>query len=118
MLQTELGKKVEGWSASGREELKNDLEKLVKVPIEALRSVVDKIAKTHPACNTLELAAFEAEQRGISNPEQLTDSVSVWTYIWENIDGESPQAFAADSHRTRPCFGVRGPRTNRVDDGS
>ncbi len=96
MPQTELGKKVKGWSNSSKEELKGDLQKLTKVPLGVLRSVIHEIARTYPACNPSELAAFEAEQHGLSNPTELSDSLSVWTYIWDNLDGESPHAVAND----------------------
>jgi hypothetical protein len=96
MPQTQLGQKIEGWSAGSKEEFKNDLNKLATVPLDALRTVVDKIAKTHPSCNVLELAALEVEQRNVSDLHELSDAISVWTYIWENISSESPQAVSAD----------------------
>ncbi len=95
MPQTELGRRVEGWSTGAKEELKADSAKLTKVPLEALRSVIDKIAKTHPACNAVELTTLEAEQRGVDT-QTLNDAVSVWVYLWSNSDGESPQAVTAD----------------------
>lgn len=96
MLQTQLGEKMKGWAPKSKAELKNDLEKLTKAPLDILRAVVDKIARTYPACNATELAALEAEQRGIPHPQDLTDAISVFTYIWGNVDGESPQAITAD----------------------
>src|SRR5260370_2554658 len=96
MPQTQLGQRIAEGSANSRAEVKADLDKLTKLPAPILHPVVYKIAKTHPACNPLELAALEAEQTGIADPQALSDAVSVFTYIWENMDGESPQAVTAD----------------------
>lgn len=96
MPETQLGQRVAGWSASAKEEFRADLDKLTKLPPNVLRSVIDKFAKTHPACNPVELAALEAEQSAIADPQALTDAVSAFSYIWENMDGESPQAVTAD----------------------
>ncbi len=96
MPKTELGKQVEAeWSASAKADLKNDSEKLTKVSREALRSVIIKIAKTHPACNTTELTTLEAEQRGV-DAQDLSDAVSVWVFLWRNTEGVSPQAVTTD----------------------
>lgn len=96
MPETKLGQKVVGWSPSAKTEFKTDLDKLTKVPLKVLRTVVDKIARTYPACNVLELVALEAEQHAVPNPQDLSDSMAVFGYIWENIDGESSQAVIAD----------------------
>jgi hypothetical protein len=95
MPQTRLGRTAEEWSPAAKEEFKNDAAKLAQVPLEALRSVIQKIAKTHPACNAVELSALEAERHG-ANPEDLNDAVSTWVYLWASIGGESPQAVIAD----------------------
>ena len=79
MAKTKLGQKVEGWSASAKEELKTDLDKLIKVPPAVLLAVVHKIAQTYPACNTAELAALEAEQSGIPDSQALSDFVAAFT---------------------------------------
>jgi hypothetical protein len=96
MLQTQLGEKVEKWSAKAKADFKADLNKLTKVRLDVLRLVVDKIAKTYPACNSIELAALEAEQSAMSDAQALSAVVSCITYIFDNIDDESPQAVAAD----------------------
>ncbi len=83
------------WSEEAKEEFRADLEKVPKLPAKVLRSVLHKIAKTYPACNSVELAALEAEQSAI-DPQTLTDAVSVFTYVWENGEGESPKAVIAD----------------------
>lgn len=96
MVHTQLGKKIEDWSASSKAEFKNDLNKLTKVPLETLRPLARQVARTYPCCNVFELAALEAEQRGLPDPQELSDVLSAWTFVWENIDGESPQAIAGD----------------------
>jgi hypothetical protein len=83
MPQTKLGHRMADWSESAKADFKADLEKVIKLPPEMLRPVVYKIAKTHPACNPIELAALEAEQSSIADPQALTDAVSVFTYRWE-----------------------------------
>jgi hypothetical protein len=95
MAQTELGEKMQGWSLSSKAEVKSDLSKLTKFPLETLWSILIKAVKTYPACNTAELATLEAEQRGIDG-QDLYDVMAVWTYIWENSDGESPQVVTSD----------------------
>jgi hypothetical protein len=96
MAQTALGARIEAWSANSKSELKSDLSRLSKFPPDLLWSILVKVAKTYPACNTSELAALEAEERGIKEAQELYDVISVWTYIWENSDGESPQEITAD----------------------
>ena len=95
MPETKLGKRMATWSDEAKEEFRADLEKVTKLPAKVLRSVLHKIAKTYPACNSVELAAVEAEQSAI-DPQTLTDSVSVFTYVWENGEGESSKAVTAD----------------------
>src|SRR5260370_32026814 len=95
MPETKLGKRMATWSEEAKEEFRADLEKVPKLPAKVLRSVLHKIAKTYPACNSVELAALEAEQSAI-DPQTLTDAVSVFTYVWENGEGESPKAVIAD----------------------
>jgi hypothetical protein len=95
MPETKLGQKFLGWSSSSKAEFKTDLDKLTKVPFNVLRTVVDKIARTYPACNVLELVALEAEQH-VTNAQDLSDSMAVFGYIWDNIDGESSEAVIAD----------------------
>jgi hypothetical protein len=96
MPQTQLGDSLEAWTASAKAEFKNDLNKLTSLPTDALRTVVDKIAKSYPACNATELALVEAEQRGISNPQDLADVISAWTFLWSRTEGESPQVVVND----------------------
>jgi hypothetical protein len=97
MLQTQLGEKIKGWTISAKSEMKADLEKLTKVPPEILRGLVNKIARTYPTCNVNELAALEAEQRGMSNPRDLTDAMSAFSYLWGNINAAEPSgALIAD----------------------
>ena len=79
----ETGHRMADWSESAKADFKADLEKVIKLPPDMLRPVVYKIAKTHPACNPIELAALEAEQSSIADPQALTDAISVFTYIWE-----------------------------------
>jgi len=96
MPDTELGEKIKKWSPGAKSEFKADLDALTKVPSDVLRPVVEKIAKTHPAVNPTELAAFEAEQTGLPDPEDLSNAVSAFTYIWENTGSESPKTVAED----------------------
>lgn len=96
MPHTRLGKTIEGWSDSSKAELKADLNKITSVPQEILASIVEKIARTHPACNTIELAELEAEQQSLPDPQALRDTISVFSYIWENMDGEDAPAVVAD----------------------
>jgi hypothetical protein len=96
MPKTELGQKVQKWSANAKAEFKADLDKLTKVPPDVMHTVVEKFAKTHPAVNPTELAVSEAEQKEVPDPEALSDALSAFTYIWENIESEAPLAVAED----------------------
>jgi hypothetical protein len=96
MAQTELGKKVEGWSASAREDLKRDLNKLVKVPRNILGVIVDKIARTAPACNVPDLVALEAENHSIPDWRELGSSVAAVSFVMSNLDGQSPKSVTED----------------------
>lgn len=96
MAKTKLGQKVEGWSTSAKDEFRIDLDKLTEVPPDVLHALVDKIAKTYPACNTAELAALEAEQHDVPDSRALSDFSAAFVYLWENIDGEPSQAVMAD----------------------
>jgi hypothetical protein len=89
MAKTKLGQKVEGWSARAKEEFRADLDKMTRVPSVVVRSLVDKIAKTSPACNTVELAAFEAEQHSVPDRQAVSDFVAAFTFLWNNSSGES-----------------------------
>lgn len=95
MPETKLGKQMVTWSADAKKEFAADLNKVTKLPSNVLQTVLNKIAKTYPACNAPELAALEAEQSGIDQ-QTLTDAVSVFTYIWQNAEGESAKAITAD----------------------
>jgi hypothetical protein len=94
--KTQLGQKVAQWSTSAKAEFKSDMESLAKLPPRVLHNLVDKIAKTYPACNPTELAALEAEASSTADPQVFADAVAVFTYLWDNIDGESPADVAAD----------------------
>jgi len=97
MLRTQLGTRIESWSATGKTQFKTDLDKITKVPLDVLRKVVEKIAKTFPACNSIELAALEAEQSSLPNSQALLDAISSFTYIWENTaPDESPLSVVED----------------------
>jgi hypothetical protein len=94
--QTQLGTKVAEMSASAKDDLKGDLDKLAQVPVDVLRTMAYKIAKTLPACNVIELAAVFAEQHSVSDPQALSDAASVFSYILTNIEDDSPQTLIAD----------------------
>jgi hypothetical protein len=94
--KTQLGRKVELWSATAKSEFKADLESLLELPPETLHNLAYKIAKTFPACNPTELAALEAEQSSGADPRVLADAVSVFTYLWDNVDGEPPADVTSD----------------------
>jgi hypothetical protein len=96
MAKTKLGEEVMEWSAASKEELKTDLGKLTKLPIDVLRAVAVKVAKNYPACNPYELAAVEAEQQGAQNPQDLADGISAFAYLWDDGEGESAEAIASD----------------------
>lgn len=96
-LRTQLGKRIEGWSASSQTQLRTDLDSVTKVPIPVLRSVVEKVVKIYPACNVIELAALEAERSSLPDSEIFLAAISSFTYIWENIyPSESPASVAED----------------------
>jgi hypothetical protein len=96
MAKTQLGQSVEGWSGTAKAEMRADLDKLTELPLDVLRTVIDKIAKTHPACNVGELCALEAEQHAVPDPQLLSDAISSFTYIWENMGHESAKAVSED----------------------
>ena len=77
MPETKLGQKVVGWSPSAKTEFKTDLDKLTKVPLKVLRTVVDKIARTYPACNVLELVALRQNSMLY---QILRTSPTVWLF--------------------------------------
>jgi hypothetical protein len=97
MAETDIGTSVATWSTAAKADLKQDLDKLTKVPLDVLRPLVEKIAKTLPACNPADLVALEAEEKGIANSEALSDVISSLVFIFENADeGESPQSVVND----------------------
>jgi hypothetical protein len=99
MAQTELGNKVEGWSPTAREDLKADLNKLLKVEPELLGVIVDKIAKSAPACNVPDLVALEAEKRSVSDFKELAAVVSAISFVLTNMDGQSAKSVTEDLTR-------------------
>jgi len=97
MLQTNLGRQVDGWSEKAKAEYKIDLDKITQVPLNVLRPVVGKLAKTLPACNSFELAVIEAERHSLENAGVFTSAVSSVSFLFENIgDDESPRAVVED----------------------
>jgi hypothetical protein len=96
VLNTRLGRNAEGWTATAKVEFKADLDKVTRVPLGVLRTLADKVAKTYPACNHVELAALEAENSGIEDAEALSVAISAFAYIWENMGGDSPQSIIGD----------------------
>jgi hypothetical protein len=94
MVQTQLGKKVEGWSESQKQELKTDLDKLTKVPRKILDPIVDKIARTSPACNVADLVAVEADNHSLSDWRDLGSSVAAVSFVMNNLAGQSPTSVA------------------------
>jgi hypothetical protein len=96
MPDTALGEKIASWTPKNKESLKSDLEAVTKVPLEVLRSTVDRIAKTYPACNTSELTALAAEQNNVADADAFSSFIAAFTFIWENMDGESPNALVKD----------------------
>ncbi len=96
MAQTELGRKVEGWSPSARQDLKNDLNKLVKAPRNILAVIVDKMARTLPACNVADLVALEAENHSVPDWRELGSSVAAVSFVMSNLDGQSPKSVTED----------------------
>jgi hypothetical protein len=96
MAQTELGNKVERWSADAREDLKADLNKLVNFDQELLSVIVDKIAKSAPACNVPDLVAVEAEKRSVSDFKELGSAVLAISFILTNLNNESAKSVTED----------------------
>jgi hypothetical protein len=96
MLQTYLGNTVEDWSDGAKAEIKTDLGKLTTISPDLLRTIVDEIARTHPCCNPVELAAVEAEKRGIDDPQALIDAVAAFTFVWGKTEKDTPQAITQD----------------------
>jgi hypothetical protein len=88
MARSKLGQRIAGWSESATHEFRRDLDRLNKLPPDVVRPLVEKIVRTHPACNTAELAALEAEQRGITDSQELSDFIAAFVFLWENIDGD------------------------------
>jgi len=97
MLQTFLGTTVEKWSDSAKADMKTDLNKLSTVPHDLLLTIADEVARTHPCCNPVELAAVEAEKRGIEDPQDLIDAVAGFTFVWSKTEQQdTPQAITQD----------------------
>ncbi|HKV92125.1 MAG TPA: hypothetical protein VJW20_06220 [Candidatus Angelobacter sp.] len=97
MLQTFLGTSVEKWSDSAKADMKTDLNKLTTVPQDLLRTIADEIARTHPCCNPVELAAFEAEKNGIADPQDLIDAVAGFAFVWAKAEQQdTPLAITKD----------------------
>ncbi|MGO9777674.1 MAG: hypothetical protein ACLQGT_05450 [Terracidiphilus sp.] len=96
MALTEIGQTLEKWSPSDKAELKEDIGKLIKIASETLRSVLEQIGRTYPACNTNEMAAIAAEQSGEASAEDWSDAVSAWAYLWSNMENDAPQAVSGD----------------------
>jgi len=67
-MRTQVGEKIRDLPESQKAEMKADLDKLTEIPPDLLRRIVDRIAKTYPCCNTVELAALEAEESGYPEP--------------------------------------------------
>lgn len=96
MAQTKLGKRIEGWSESEKQELKTDLDKLAKVPRNILDPIVDKIARTAPACNVADLVAVEADNHSLSDWRELGSSISAVSFVINNLDGQSAKSVTDD----------------------
>jgi hypothetical protein len=96
MPETLLGQTISGWTPSAKQDFKIDAEKLPRVPLDILRTVADKIARTFPACSPTELVAVEAEQRAFPDKDLLHDAISTFVYLWDNIGTESSKAVVAD----------------------
>jgi hypothetical protein len=96
MALTEIGRTLDRWSPSDKAGLKEDIGKLIKIPPETLRPVLEQIGRTYPACNTYELAAIAAEQGNEASAEDWNDAVAAWTYIWSNMEKDAPQAVSGD----------------------
>jgi|GEM_PF-2408621 len=94
--QSVWGKAVHGWSLAAKRELGKDLEKLGTVPLEVLRSLSDRIARTYPACSVTELAIAESERSTDLNGPTLVDVASVLGYVFDKADGDAPELVAAD----------------------
>lgn len=96
-LQTKLGQRISAWPDPSKAEYKVDLDKITQVPLDLLRSVASKLARTLPACNSYELAVLEAERHSLENTEIFTDAVASVGYLFENIDDdESAEALVED----------------------
>ena len=96
MLKTPLGRRIEGWSATGKQELSDDLNELPKLQPEILKAVVDKIAKSYPACNVSEIVAQEAEERSIPEWKTLSDVAAALAFVFGNLDGQPSKDVASD----------------------
>lgn len=96
MAMTKIGQKIEGWTSSAKEELRTDLDRLRNVPFDVLASIVDKIARTYPACNTFELAAYEGERLGVRDPDELSDVIAAFAFVWDNLGDEPTDAVIKD----------------------
>ena len=66
------------------------------LPPDYLRSIILKISKSYPACNAAEIANVEAEQRAIPVPDDLSDAIAAWTYIWSNSTDATPEGIVQD----------------------
>jgi hypothetical protein len=96
MLQSDLVKSISEWSSASKTELKGDLAKLGSVPMEVLRSISDRIAKTYPCCSPAELAILESERRGESDGRTLADVASLLGFIFDKADNDEPGDIVSD----------------------